>query len=548
MNSIDSATQTRISFLHSLILLIFAFLFFGAVSVYLGQDANWDLKNYHYYNAYSFLNGRLGFDYGPAQLQNYLNPILDLPFYIFVKYLPPVWVGFLLGGIHGMNFWLLFEISHQVFLSMKTMGRIGLSFACAAVGMYGPGAFSLLGTTTNDLFASIFVLGSLLILVRGLVSHRGQNGAVPASSILYAGVLLGIGIGLKLTLVIYGIGLALSLLVIKTNWIIRLKQLVIWGISLSVGIIGSSGYWMLQLWENFGSPLFPFYNKILQSPYFECVNIAGITYLPKNLWEKLFYPFYFIKFHNTVMEFPFRDIRWAVLYLLLISAAVMMLWRRFGRRVRRKTDRLLPVPPDSKNVFGFLITFFLVSYILWQEIFAYYRYIIPLELLGPILIGVLLSFTIFSEKKRIFLQFILFMAIVFAVRSPNWVRLPWSHSFFGVKVPALEEATNPIVVMVGYEPTAYVIPFFPEQVRFVRVVSNFTNPTCKNKMQAEMQELLRVHRGPLYLLTRRINLKNDALMLAPIEIHVKTEECSTIPSRLDNDLMICRIEKNSAQQ
>ena len=32
----------------------------GARSVLLGKDANWDLKNYHWYNAWAVMNGRLG--------------------------------------------------------------------------------------------------------------------------------------------------------------------------------------------------------------------------------------------------------------------------------------------------------------------------------------------------------------------------------------------------------------------------------------------------------------------------------------------------------
>ena len=63
--------------------LIFAFCFIasGLRSLSLGKDANWDLRNYHWYNAWSVLNGRLGFDLAPAQLQTYHNPLADLPFY-----------------------------------------------------------------------------------------------------------------------------------------------------------------------------------------------------------------------------------------------------------------------------------------------------------------------------------------------------------------------------------------------------------------------------------------------------------------------------------
>ena len=46
----------------------------GARSIGLGKDVNWDLRNYHWYNAWALLNGRLGWDLAPAQLQTYYNP------------------------------------------------------------------------------------------------------------------------------------------------------------------------------------------------------------------------------------------------------------------------------------------------------------------------------------------------------------------------------------------------------------------------------------------------------------------------------------------
>lgn len=57
----------------------------GAKSIALGKDANWDLKNYHWYNAWALLNARLGWDLAPAQVQTYYNPVGDLPFYFLVQ-------------------------------------------------------------------------------------------------------------------------------------------------------------------------------------------------------------------------------------------------------------------------------------------------------------------------------------------------------------------------------------------------------------------------------------------------------------------------------
>ena len=63
------------------VLLVVCLLGGGLISVTIGTDNDWDLRNYHLYNAYAQLHGRLFYDLAPAQLQSFLNPLLDIPFY-----------------------------------------------------------------------------------------------------------------------------------------------------------------------------------------------------------------------------------------------------------------------------------------------------------------------------------------------------------------------------------------------------------------------------------------------------------------------------------
>lgn len=88
---------------HDWIWLIGLMVLFGFVSLREGLDVNWDLKNYHLYNAYAFMNDRLGHDIAPAQMQTYFNPILDLPFYYLVTLIDsPRLIAFLMGSLHGI--------------------------------------------------------------------------------------------------------------------------------------------------------------------------------------------------------------------------------------------------------------------------------------------------------------------------------------------------------------------------------------------------------------------------------------------------------------
>jgi hypothetical protein len=52
----------------------------AALSVAAGQDANWDLRNYHLYSAYSILTGQFDRDIFSADFQSAYNPTLDFPY------------------------------------------------------------------------------------------------------------------------------------------------------------------------------------------------------------------------------------------------------------------------------------------------------------------------------------------------------------------------------------------------------------------------------------------------------------------------------------
>ena len=89
-------------------------LAFGTWSVLLGQDKNWDLLNYHLYNPYAFLHDRIEIDLAPAGIQTYFSPMLDIAYFKAISLLDPKTVGFLLGFLQGLNFFLLYAIAQRV--------------------------------------------------------------------------------------------------------------------------------------------------------------------------------------------------------------------------------------------------------------------------------------------------------------------------------------------------------------------------------------------------------------------------------------------------
>ena len=171
----------------------------GLLSLHMGKSMAWDLLHYHYYNGYAFLNDRLNFDILPAVFHTFLNPALDVAFYAAVETLPPRAVGFGLGAIHGVNIILLFLCARRVLTRWGGRWADRSAGAQPAAGVSGGNRVRFrrrhgnLGSWHHDLIASLFFLGALLVLLR-------REGGMTLWRAAAAGLLVGIGLGLKLTL------------------------------------------------------------------------------------------------------------------------------------------------------------------------------------------------------------------------------------------------------------------------------------------------------------------------------------------------------------
>ncbi len=126
-----------------LLLLFFPFVYAG-VSQLLGQDVDFDLQNYHYFDSYWVLVNHMR-DVTPAQLQTYLSPLLDVPFYFATQHFPPRLTGSLLAAIQGTAFPLLYLINrHFTARRLVALALAGLGmFTAGALGKWAPSSETL---------------------------------------------------------------------------------------------------------------------------------------------------------------------------------------------------------------------------------------------------------------------------------------------------------------------------------------------------------------------------------------------------------------------
>src|ERR1700681_4183106 len=184
----------------------------GLLSVMLGPDNYWDLRYYHLYAPWAYLHDRYLYDIGPAQEQGFLNPTADFLLYGLVSSplndFPRV-IAFIMGAVHGINAALLLAITCQVIRPADATERFTLRAAAWLMGVSGAGFVGLLGTCSNDLVCSLFVLGSLASLLE--ISARG-GGRASWRGFAAAGLWVGLGLGLQYTAAFLAPGLGVGAL------------------------------------------------------------------------------------------------------------------------------------------------------------------------------------------------------------------------------------------------------------------------------------------------------------------------------------------------
>ena len=210
----------------------------GVVSLCLGQDANWDLKNYHLYNPWAYTHHRLYQDLFTAGIQTYFSPLLDVPYYVLSFYwLPksPALLAFIMGLPFGFLIFVSFLTSWIIFRDYRLSFRLRLAVCVGAslFGLTGVSVISQVGSTMNEVpIAGLVVLSlvCLLIAARESPRKRGLDYCFAAT----AGLLLGLAAALKLTAVTYAPGGAIICCLGLGSWrhaSIRLIAFVVawWG-------------------------------------------------------------------------------------------------------------------------------------------------------------------------------------------------------------------------------------------------------------------------------------------------------------------------------
>jgi Glycosyltransferase family 87 len=413
---------------------------------FVGEDINWDWLNYHEYGAFALLNGRFDIDVAPGGFQTFLNPLAYVPAYLLRHYVGAPYWGPLLGAIHGLNLALIYWLSRVVLGSAANRWTLLASLGIAA---FGPMTLSEVGTSFADILTALPLIAGLGFILSA-DEDRGRD-------MIVAGLLIGAAVGLKLTNMVFLIGAGTCLLLAQRP----LPAMARFAGGSAVGAIVTGGFWSWKLWQEFGNPVFPFYNTVFRSPEAPLAAIADVRFMPRGLLDAAAYPFYWLVGDHRSSEWAFRDPRFAVLIVVFaLALGARLLWKE---KIFQRRDK------------QFLL-FFAVAYGMWLLTFSIRRYAIALEILAAPLIVLLLvrlmqaierrRETIDPSKAANGLVTVTALAIAVWSQPADWFRRSWSNPYR----PQLAESLSvPATYLMIQKPLGYVVPLLPAGSRAYQV-------------------------------------------------------------------------------
>lgn len=512
---------------------------FAFFSIALGKKTGWDLFNYHWYNPFALLENRFGFDVAVGHHATYYNPLSDLPLYLVANHGPAWLSGIFSGLMAGVTVSLIGALAYFVLPIANERHRIAAAAILAMFGACGAGAWQEIGDPANDIPAAIGSFIALVMLASKIEALQESKINIRIARILFiAGLCAGAAVGLKLTTAVYGFGAAAAVLTLSGSFKMRVLRLSLFGAGGALGVLLLGGFWMLRMWKFSGNPFFPYFNDIFNSPLLVSTGYLDPNFHPANWTVRLLFPFFFTANSHYVSESAFRDAHVLAIYVLIPISLLVSLFARMRHRMPERS-------PQTLSHVRLLFAFAAGSYLAWLIVFDVYRYLIPLEMLSPLLIALAISLWPIGNKVRVIVTAVTLVVLQGLVRVDLSDRQSWSGPYVKVNAPSIEDPGHTMILMTGHEAMAFVIPAFPREIPFLRIDGWLVQGNDRDTGLARlMRERVDAHSGSLFVLYSNKELPAALAALQSYSIAMDSSRaCWSVVSNIAEPLSLCPLTK-----
>lgn len=481
-------------------LALWTFSIFSAATAFLfvatsGEDINWDRRNYHFYSGFALLTGRLFVDVAVAEMQTYFNAYVNAFTFIVTRYLPYPFGAWAITLVQLTALPLVLAIALRLAATDETGWRPTIiSILAAAISLTGAAWISELGTSFFSGTTAPLVLLGILLLMKSFGTAQPKN----KRFVIAAGAAFGFAAALKLTNAPFALtALAAATLTAmaadRGRGALSTSQVAVWFCGGCALGYAPAIPWHMWLMYDFGSPLFPLYNAVFRSEYYDLVSFRDSRWKFAGVGDALRVIVAMATGTDRTGEIPFADGRLALLFagwLMLTGALLALRSRALVGRPRGFFVR------EIGGAEAFLVTAFTsLSVIAWIVVFAYQRYLIPVELLyGPAVLVVVLNLA--GRNVAVPLLTAMLAVSIATLKIPNWGKLPASDFVplsqrvaFGTQMPP-RLATTPGRYVIYGVPNSFLVPFLHRQSVAVRVdlSAGFRSEKFESLARARLEE------------------------------------------------------------
>jgi hypothetical protein len=479
------------------------------VALLLGQDASWDLRNYHLYNSHAWWTGRGLVDVAPAQLQSWHSPFLDLPLYAFAR-----------SGLLGITstLWLTFP----TIAALWALDRLSASKPALKESRAWPAVLSLcvmggatslqeVGTSMNDTFVAAAFLWALVLLT--------DAGASPVRRALLAGLLGGSITGLKLVAAPFCIALAVAALTVHP-WRRAPSRLCALAAGGVLGMVLTFGPWAWETYHRFGNPVFPYFNDLYQSAWALPMPHEDVRFRADGFISALAAPLHLLTSSQRYGESIIADPR-------VLASIVIFGWLALRARSRDRAQ--------SRNALA-LFLFCSVGTLIWALQYGVYRYTLPIEMLGGFAIA-----TMLIEFRRVY-AFAGVIVLIAVTDHPKQARLPLGQSLLPPAITGLH--AGDMIVTANDEPLSYIALAVPNDVPWIALRNNFMLPDRCTALQRKAESTLYHLDGQAWLLRPADAQGDAATQLLADAYGVRVEACLDIDAP-KHPLLLCPLSRSN---
>lgn len=333
-------------------------------------DSSFDTLNYHIIAQEQPFSDNVGFNFFPGRwINTHSLPLADRMHYFFRLIL-----GYRLGIV--LNFLLLIVIYYQVkrVLALIFKNKNGLVISImAGLGLMTEQILTNSMTYYVDIFSIPFFLEIMLLII--------DKKSKPKH--LLAALICGVLVSLKLS---NGFLMLLFLVIYlaKFRRELKLKTVIICGVIIVLPLV----VYLTNNYIQTKNPIFPFYNSLFKSPFYEKTNFYESGYGPKSKKETIAWPI--VALFRTRRAFD-TDVYYGRISFGYMAALVLLLVTAYRRLKQQAQDRLKV----------FLVILYILSCLVWSKfMLGYIRYALILEILSWFSILIYLKWC-FDHRNRL---------------------------------------------------------------------------------------------------------------------------------------------------